>query len=113
MTGGVSSIDPGMNLIVDGTAIPFTPHVMYSYKVAQLTGDQSGLNITSTSQFSFVGFSVQSASLTGSAGGAVYLNFVPVPEPAGVFAIALTGIGLFGAARRKHGTLKNPLDPHL
>ena len=69
--------------------------------LAQLTGDQSGVNITNPSQFSFVGFAVESASLTGDAGGALYLNFTPVPEPAAVLGLAALGLGLAAGLGRK------------
>ena len=46
-----------------------------------------------------VGFSVQSASLTGDTGGAIYLNFTPVPEPTTVLGIATAGLGLAGLVR--------------
>jgi hypothetical protein len=107
VTAGLSSLDGGMNVVVDGTGQTFDPSVPYSYKVAQLTGDQSAINITILSQFAFVGFSVQSASLTGDAGGAIYLNFTPVPEPATVLGIAV--LGLAGLHRmRPAAQTKNP-----
>ena len=40
---GTSTIDPGMTVVVDGTGVAFTPFSTYSYKVAQLTGDESGM----------------------------------------------------------------------
>jgi fibronectin-binding autotransporter adhesin len=100
VTGGSSTIDPGMNIVVDGTGLTFTAGVNYSYKVAQLTGNQSAVNITAPGQFTFVGFSAQSASLTGNATGAIFLDFTPVPEPGTVFAVAAAGLGLAGLARR-------------
>src|SRR5262249_21351059 len=96
VTAGVSSLDPGMILLVDGTGLTCNASEWYSYKIAQLTGNQSGVNITNPNQFTFVGFSVLSASLTGDAGGAIYLNFTPVPEPGTVLGIATAGLGLGG-----------------
>jgi fibronectin-binding autotransporter adhesin len=99
VTGGTSSLDPGINIIVDGTGLTFD-QAMYSYKIAQLPGTQSGIMITDPSRFTFVGFTVQSASLTGDSGGAVYLNFTPVPEPA-VLGIAAGSLALGGLFRRR------------
>jgi autotransporter-associated beta strand protein len=101
VTAGVSTIDAGMNIVVDGTGLTFDPSQTYSYKVAQLTGNQSGVNITNPSRFTFVGFPVRPASLTGDSTGAIYLNLAPVPEPATVLGIAAAGLGLAGLVRRK------------
>jgi hypothetical protein len=101
VTGGTSTVNGGMNVVVDGTGLTFNQSSTYSYKVAQLTGDQSGINITDPARFTFVGVSGFTATLTGNPGGAVYLNLAPVPEPATVLGLAAGALGLAGLVRRK------------
>jgi hypothetical protein len=80
----------------------FTPSSPYSYQIGERVGqDLSALNITSLSNFTTIGFSASSISVTGDAGGAVYLTFTPVPEPVSLTIVAGLGLAGFGAWRRK------------
>jgi fibronectin-binding autotransporter adhesin len=101
VTAGVTALSTGMNVVVDGTGIAFDQSVHYSYKVAQATGDQSGFSITDPSRFTFLGFSAQAASLMGDSGGAIYLDFTPVPEPGTLLAAGAAGLGLAELIRRR------------
>jgi hypothetical protein len=52
-------------------------------------------------QFTAVGFTATSFSLTGTAGGAVYVNFTaPVPEPGAVLAVCAAVLAAGGYVRR-------------
>ena len=89
---------------VSGTT-GFTWNVSQSYLVMTGAGDQTGLNIIG---FTINGlplegntFEAINVSLTGNEFGNVYLNFVPVPEPATVFAVGAGVLGLGGMVRRR------------
>jgi fibronectin-binding autotransporter adhesin len=100
--GGTSSFDPLMNIIVDGTGTPFVVGQTYSYQIASGAGDQSSLNINDPARFTPIGFaSLTDFSLTGNAGGAVFLNIAPVPEPATVLGLAAGALAMGGMIRRR------------
>jgi fibronectin-binding autotransporter adhesin len=93
ITGGTTTIDPGALVFVDATGATFINGEDYSFQIAQGAGNQSSLNIPSA-QITFAGVVVDplSVNLSGSMGGQIYLNFTPVPEPMGLFAmIAVAG----------------------
>jgi hypothetical protein len=100
ITGGTTTMDPGTLFTVNGTGVSFTPGQSYSYQIASGAGDQSALNITNQAQFTAIGFAATNFLAAGTAGGAVYVNFTPVPEPAMVLAIVAVGSAV-GYARRR------------
>lgn len=102
--GSTATFDAGMKVVVDATGATYIFGETYSYKVAQTSNDQSGLNITAPGQFTFIGVEATGFSLTGDSLGGVYLNFTPVPEPATVLAIAAAGLGLGGLLRRRRAS---------
>lgn len=78
----------------------------HSYRIGQGFGDQSALSITDPARFSFFNLStgtisIDTFSLTGDAGGNLYLNFTPVPEPMTILAIGLTGLVVGRRLRRR------------
>lgn len=104
---GLNSVAPNISLTVDLNSVVFTnwnqPH---SYRIAQGFGDQSSLNLTTASRFNFFNLSVgtvsiDTASLTGDAGGNVYLNFTPVPEPTLLLAVGTVALGLIIRRNRR------------
>jgi hypothetical protein len=69
------------------------------------------LNITNPAQFTTTNFANAAAftfSVTGNAGGDVFLTVAPVPEPATVLGVAAAALGLGGFVRRR---LRKPADP--
>jgi autotransporter-associated beta strand protein len=99
--GGLNANPANLHFLVDGTGTAWSLHQAYSYQIGLVVGeDLSLVNITNPSQFTFVGFVANSVSLTGDAGGAIYLNFTPVPEPGTVLAFGAVGLGLAGLGRR-------------
>jgi fibronectin-binding autotransporter adhesin len=100
ITGGTTTIDPSTLFTIDGTGVSFSPGQSYSYQIASGAGDQSALNITNQAQFTAIGFGATGFSAGGTAGGAVYVNFTPVPEPTMMLAIIAVGSAL-GYARRR------------
>jgi autotransporter-associated beta strand protein len=101
VTGGVTTLDPGLHVNIDGTGMTLSPGQTYSFQIAGGAGDQSALNITNQSQFSAVGFTgVTTFALTGNATGAVFLDIAVVPEPAAVLAVCAAALAAGGRARR-------------
>jgi len=101
---GAFTFDTGGRVLIDGSSVPFDPATSYTYTIATSGMSTGGLNVTDQSVFSFANFANSSAftfSLTGNTGGAVLLNFTPVPEPATVLAIGAAGLGLAGWFRRR------------
>jgi hypothetical protein len=75
----------------------------YSYQIGQVNGlAGGGQTYLDPSSFAVVGFTPQSISATVTPGGAVYLNFtpVPVPEPGSVLGLAVVGALATGGSRR-------------
>jgi len=105
-----ASIDPGTKFFIDGTGATFNPASAYQFQIASGAGDQSLLNIGTQSQFSGIGFTTSdyNFSVTGNSTGDVFVNFVPVPEPATVLMIAVAALGLGGVVRRR---LRKPTEP--
>jgi autotransporter-associated beta strand protein len=105
VTGGSSTIDPNLSVSVTGTGVTLNPGSSYSYRIGSGFGNQGGLSVTNPGQFAVSGFDASgySISLTGDAGGAVYLNFTPaaVPEPVTVGLIAVSTLGLGSLVRRR------------
>jgi autotransporter-associated beta strand protein len=97
--GGTLTLNPGMNVVIDGTGVAFTLNQAYSYAVAQ-TGAAPGLVFNDQSRFQTVGFQATAFSLNENA-GILYLNFTPVPEPVTVLGLAAAGLGLASLVRRK------------
>jgi autotransporter-associated beta strand protein len=103
---------PTLRFVIDGTGTAFTPGQPYSYRVAQVftspgvPQDLSTVQLTGAGvqgQFSTVGFQAADFSLTGDAGGFLYVGFTPVPEPVTVLALAAAGLGLGRLRRRPPG----------
>jgi autotransporter-associated beta strand protein len=103
VTGGSSAIDAGTNFIIDVTGQNFLHNRNYSYQIATVVGDMSGLNITNQAQFVDIGLITPDAtySITGGAGGQIYLNIHPVPEPATVLGLAAGVLAAGGFIRRR------------
>ncbi|MFO0808907.1 MAG: autotransporter-associated beta strand repeat-containing protein [Gemmataceae bacterium] len=101
ITGGTTTIDVGTLFAIDGSGLSFTVFQPYSYQIAQGAGSQAGLNIATQTQFFPIGFQATGFSVTGSAGGAIYVNFTPVPEPTTTFGIAVAGLAVAGYVRRR------------
>ncbi len=105
--GGSATLNSLLNVLVDVTGSTFTYNTPQSYRLITGVGDQSGLNITDPARFTFVGltggdtFNVIDVSLRGDAGGNVFLNFTPVPEPATVLGVGAAVLGLGAAVRRR------------
>ena len=101
MTGGLTGIDAGALIAVDGTGATFAPGTSYSYLVADGTGPQS-FSITNANQFTFTNINANpaSVSLTGDVSGNIYLNFstVAIPEPA---LLGVLMMGVFALRRRQ------------
>ncbi len=90
--------------VIDGTGATFTPGQSYSYQVARIGTDVIGaFAVTNQAQFTTVGFDATpfTFEVTGNGAGAVFLNFVPVPEPATVLGLAAGAMGLGGLVRRR------------
>jgi autotransporter-associated beta strand protein len=105
VTVGTLTISDGTNIVIDGTGVSFTLNQPYSYVVARAPspGSLTVGSATPSFNFSTIGFSATSLSLTAS-GNLVILNFTPVtpvPEPATVLGVAAAGLGLAGLARRR------------
>ena len=103
ITSGTLTLDPAIQIVVNGTGTAFNPSQTYSYQVGAVTGQNlSALSITNQSQFTAVGFSDPfNFALTGNSGGAVFLTMSPVPEPATVLSLAAGMLGLGGLVRRR------------
>ena len=95
ITGGTTTIDNGMVVVLDGPGVTFTPGASYSYHAGQGAGPQS-FSIVSPSHFALTNFPADTATLsfTGMASGDLYVNFTAaaIPEPA-------TALGAGGAGR--------------
>jgi len=101
---GSFTFDPAGKITIDGTGITdFTLNSPYSYKIATGAGNQSTLLINNQSAFSTIGFSADTFSVTGNAGGDIFVNFtpVPVPEPTTVLGISVAALGLGAFVRRR------------
>jgi autotransporter-associated beta strand protein len=111
VTGGTLTVAAGdiptLRFIIDGTGTTFTMNQAYSYRVAQVAGqDLSGVQLTGATfqgQFSTVGFQAINFSLTGDTAGILYLGFTPVPEPGTILGIGtvVMGIGAWVRKRRQ------------
>ena len=101
---GAFTFDTNGRVLIDGSNVTFDPATSYSFTIATSGTSTAGLNVTNQSAFSFANFANPSAftfSLTGSTGGAVSLNFTPVPEPGLLLAVSVAGLGLAGWFRRR------------
>lgn len=108
ITGGTTTLNAGTNFLIDGSSLAFNSATTYSYRIAAGAGDQSALFINTPSQFSTVNFANASDfvfSVTGNAGGEVFLNIAPVPEPAVVLALAF---GTLAVGRRVRRMFRQP-----
>jgi hypothetical protein len=97
---GTLAIDPTTTFRINGNAVPFGFRQQFSYLIDTATSVSSPLNITDQSRFdttNFTGFVAGTFSVQ-SVGGNVYLNFMPVPEPAGL-AVATVGVGFTALIR--------------
>jgi autotransporter-associated beta strand protein len=96
LLAGTTSFDPNAQFTFDATGVTFTEGATYSYQIAQGAGNQSALSF-GAANITPIGVDLNPlyTSITGSAGGAVYLNFVPIPEPALLLVVA----GIFGLTR--------------
>ena len=106
ITGGTTTISALTMITVDLTGVTIADG-NYSYQIMSGAGNQSGLNITNSSQFNFIGYggAITNPSLTGNAGGAVFVNFTTaVPEPSSILAIASAFIVGWRARRRFRST---------
>jgi hypothetical protein len=93
-----------MRIVIDGTNQTFTSGQSYSYKIATFAGSDLSTLASDPSQFSITHFSNVddfAFSLTGDSSGNVYLNIVPVPEPAAVLGIAVGALAVGGFVRRR------------
>ncbi|MGL6094403.1 MAG: beta strand repeat-containing protein [Fimbriiglobus sp.] len=87
---------------IDGTDGIFTNGESYSFLVGTVpTG--AAVSITDQARFSFVGFAASNASFT-AAGGQMFLNFTPVPEPGTLLAVGAGALGLVRGVRRRRVT---------
>jgi hypothetical protein len=102
VTFGTISIVGGPKVVIDGTGTTFQPGQPYSYQVIGQGSGQSlsGINVTDQSLFTTIGFTASNFSLTGDAGGAIYLSFTaaPVPEPG---LALLCGAAALACVRRR------------
>jgi autotransporter-associated beta strand protein len=96
---------------INGNGASFTAGQSYSYKIAQVESvDLSGLSITDPQRFSFDNFTNSNDfafSVTGDSSGFVYLNVVPVPEPATVLGVAVGALAVGGFVR---GRWRKPVE---
>jgi hypothetical protein len=106
LTAGPSgvSLPAGLRFEVNASAVAGSLVARsYSYQIGQVSGlaggGQAYLDLLS---FSVVGFTAQSISATVTPGGAVYLNFTPVPEPGTVLGLAVVGALAAEGIRRCH-----------
>jgi autotransporter-associated beta strand protein len=92
-----------MRIVIDGTNQTFTSGQSYSYKIATFAGSDLSTLASDPSQFSanFSNVDDFAFSLTGDSSGNVYLNIVPVPEPAAVLGIAVGALAVGGFVRRR------------
>jgi hypothetical protein len=104
VTFGLISIVGGPKVVIDGTGTTFQPGQPYSYQVIGQSSGQSlsGVNVTDQSLFTTIGFTASNFSLTGDAGGAIYLSFTttPVPEPGAVLGVTSLLLGAGAVTRR-------------
>jgi fibronectin-binding autotransporter adhesin len=101
---------PSLRFVIDGTGTAFTLNQAYSYRVGQVFAtagvpqDLSTVQLTGPAfqgQFTTVGFTAESFSLTGDANGFLYVGFTPVPEPGAVLAVCVAGLAAFVGVRRR------------
>jgi autotransporter-associated beta strand protein len=101
---GTTTIDSGTNFLIDGSSLSFDPAAMYLYRIATGAGDQSSLLITDPARFSTVNFANAgdfTFSITGTSGGAIFLNVSPVPEPTALLGFGMAGLMGMTWLRRK------------
>jgi autotransporter-associated beta strand protein len=100
---GLLTVDPTTTFRINGNAASFSPNQQYSYLLGTATSLGAQLNVTDPARFNtanftnFAGgtFSVQSV------GGSIFLNFAPIPEPAGLLLVCAAGAGAVTAVRRR------------
>ncbi len=101
---GAFAFNPGGRVFIDANNVTFDPATSYTYLIATSGTSTAGLSVTDQTLFSTSNFSNSSAftfSLTGNAGGVIFLDFTPVPEPTTVLGLAAAGMGLAGMIRRR------------
>ena len=101
---GAFTFNSAGKVLIDGNNVAFNPATSYTYTIASSGTSTAGLNVTDQSVFSFANFTNSgdfTFSLTGNAGGAVFLNFAPVPEPGAILAVCGLAVGGVAAWRRR------------
>jgi autotransporter-associated beta strand protein len=100
---GMLTVDPTTTFRINGNAASFVTPGQYSYLLGTATTLGAPLNITDPARFNTTNF----ANFTGgtfsvqSVGGSIYLNFAPVPEPAGLLLVCAAGGGVVSVLRRR------------
>jgi autotransporter-associated beta strand protein len=105
-TGTITTLGNASLLIDLANTLFANPDTAHSFRIATGFGDQSGLNITDSTRFTFFNLNpntinITTVSLTGDVSGNVYLNFTPVPEPMTILAVGLTGLVVGRRLRRR------------
>src|SRR5262249_39489486 len=99
-TDGSVSLTSGLKFEIDGAGLAFLPNQPYSYQIGQLNGWAGGQQaFTDPNSFSTIGFAATGMSAEINAGGSLFVNFTPIPEP--TWLLVLAGAAALAADRRR------------
>jgi fibronectin-binding autotransporter adhesin len=104
VASGILTLSGTMVLNVDVSGANMSLYNTYSYLIMDSGTDLSAFNSSSIT-YNFIGVtSAENISLTTTAGGEVYLNFTPVPEPLTILGLGAAGLAVTGTLRRRRRT---------